>query len=170
MIRHLKFLWLALGVVWTFSCTLTAPPSAPANQSSGAVLIGTWRVVAFENREAGQGAWDHPFGLHPRGYFVYDATGHVSIQISDDTPPAKFASGDDHAPTPEEAKGAYLRYVAYFGTFTVDESRHVVIHHVEGSLRPSYMGTDQERPFVIQGNRLEIGDGRTWRRVLERVG
>jgi hypothetical protein len=165
MIRPLTFLWLALGAAWALSCTLTAP----VEKSSGASLIGTWRVVAFEDRETGQGAWDHPVGVHPRGYFVYDATGHVSIQICGEEPPAKFASGDDHAPTPEEAKGAYLRYIAYFGTFTVDESRHRVTHHVEGSLRPSYVGTDQERPFVLQGDRLEIGDGRTWRRVLERV-
>ena len=80
-----------------------------------------------------------------------------------------FASGNDFTPTPKEAKAVYLNYVAYFGTFSVDEKLHVITHHVEGSLIPSYIATDQQRPFSLNGDRLEIGDGKTWRRVLERV-
>jgi hypothetical protein len=45
----------------------------------------------------------------------------------------------------------------------------VVTHHVEGSLAPDYTDTDQPRPFTLTGDRLEISDGKTWRRVLERV-
>jgi hypothetical protein len=45
----------------------------------------------------------------------------------------------------------------------------VVTHHVEGSLAPEFTDTDQPRPFKLEGNRLEITDGKTWRRVLERV-
>jgi hypothetical protein len=45
----------------------------------------------------------------------------------------------------------------------------VVTHHVEGSLAPEFTETDQPRPFKLEGNRLEIGHGKTWRRVLERV-
>ena len=51
----------------------------------------------------------------------------------------------------------------------MDTYKHVVTHHVEGSLSPDYTDTDQPRPFKLQGDRLEIGDGKTWRRVLERV-
>ena len=46
-------------------------------------------------------------------------------------------------------KEAYLAYVAYFGTYTVDPKKDIVTHHVEGSLRVDYMGTDQVRPFHI---------------------
>jgi hypothetical protein len=151
------------------ACLAQSSCAPPAAQGSTSSLVGTWRLVVFDDRKDERSAWEHPFGAHPLGYFIYDATGHVSIQLCRGEPPAKFASGDDKAPTPEEAKAAYLRYAAYFGTFTVDEKRHVVIHHVEGSLGPSYVGTNQERPFVLQGDRLEIGDGKTWRRVLERV-
>ena len=34
---------------------------------------------------------------------------------------------------------------------------------------PDYTDTDQARPFKLEGDRLEIGDGKTWRRVAERV-
>ncbi len=57
---------------------------------------------------------------------------------------------------------------AYFGTYTVDTQKHAVTHHVEGSLAPEFTDTDQPRPFKLEGDRLEIGDGKTWRRLLER--
>ena len=41
--------------------------------------------------------------------------------------------------------------------------------NVEGSLAPDFTDTDQPRPFRLTGDRLEIGDGKTWRRVLERM-
>jgi hypothetical protein len=40
---------------------------------------------------------------------------------------------------------------------------------VEGSLAPDYTDTDQPRPYKLEGDTLEISDGKTWRRVLERV-
>src|SRR5215831_20056235 len=43
-------------------------------------LIGTWRVVEFGDLDK-EGKWAYRFGEHPRGYFVYDRTGHVHIQI-----------------------------------------------------------------------------------------
>jgi hypothetical protein len=39
-------------------------------------LIGTWRLVEFADLDK-NGKWQYRFGEHPRGYFVYDATGHV---------------------------------------------------------------------------------------------
>ena len=54
---------------------------------------------------------------------------------------------------------------AYFGTYTVDTKKHVVTIHVEGSLAPDYTDTDQPRPFKLEGDRLEISDGKTYRRA-----
>ncbi len=100
---------------------------------------------------------------------MYDGTGHMMVGFEKMPPPPKFASGDDWTPTPEEARAAYLGYIAYFGTYTVDEAAHAVTHHVEGSLNPSYFGTDQLRPATLEGNRLTLSDGKTFRVVWERV-
>jgi hypothetical protein len=134
-------------------------------------LIGTWRLVDFADLDK-DGTWQRRFGDNPRGYFVYDATGHVHIQIMKvpplaPFPEAKLAVGDP--PTPEHARAAYTAYVAYFGTYSVDAEKNIVTHHVEGSLAPDFTGTDQPRPFKLEGDRLQIGDGKSWRRVLERV-
>jgi hypothetical protein len=134
-------------------------------------LIGTWRLVKFADLDK-DGKWMYRFGEHPRGYFVYDETGHVHIQIMKFPPLAAFAEAnlaEGKPPTAEHALEAYSAYVAYFGTYTVEANRHIVTHHVEGSLSPDFTDTDQPRPFKLEGDRLEIGDGKTWRRVLERV-
>ena len=123
----------------------------------------------LDHRNIINGYW---FGEHPRGYFVYDATGHVHIQMMSVPPLAPFPeanSDDGKLPSAEHALAAYNAYFAYFGTYTVDGKKHLVTHHVEGSLAPDYTDTDQPRPFKLEGDRLEIGDGKTWRRVLERV-
>jgi hypothetical protein len=134
-------------------------------------LLGTWRLVEFADLDK-DGRWQRRFGETPRGYFVYDATGHVHIQIMKVPPLLPFPQANVAQGTPpsaENALAAYSAYVAYFGTYTVDAEKHVVTHHVEGSLAPEFTNTDQPRPFKLEGNRLEIGDGKTWRRVLERL-
>src|SRR6204780_65651 len=134
-------------------------------------LVGTWRLVEFADLDK-DGKWPYWFGEHPRGYFVYDATGHVHIQIMKAPPLKPFPeanSDDGKPPSPEHALAAYNAYFAYFGTYTVDAKNHVVTHHVEGSLAPDFTDTDQPRPFKLEGDRPEIGDGKTRRRVLERV-
>jgi hypothetical protein len=144
----------------------------PSQSSLQKQLIGTWRIVAYEDRKDKNdpnSEWTCPYGRNPKGYIVYDDTGHVMIQMMKSPSPPKFASGNDDKPTPQEALAVYDGNVAYFGRYTVDEARHVVIHHVEGGLRPSYVGTDQERPFELSGDRLIIGDQKTWQRILERV-
>jgi len=58
----------------------------------------------------------YTFGNPPSGYFIYDSTGHASIQIMT-TPPQQIASDP---PTPTQALAIYNNYIAYYGTYTVD--------------------------------------------------
>ena len=69
-----------------------------------------------------------------------------------------------------QARALLEGYAAYWGTYTVDANAGVVVHHVQRDARNTYIGTDQPRPFKLEGDRLVIGDGKTWTRVLERVG
>jgi hypothetical protein len=162
-----------MKVIHAICCSLllvsVASAQHPAEEAHA--LIGTWRLVEFADLDK-DGQWEYKYGEHPRGYIVYDATGHVHIQIMKVPPLAPFQeakTGNDGTPSADHAIAAYTAYAAYFGTYTVDEQKHVVTHHVEGSLKPDYTDTDQSRPFKLEGDRLEIGDGKTWRRVLERV-
>jgi len=135
-------------------------------------LVGTWRVVRFVDTDP-SGKVTYPFGEKPRGYIVYDPTGHLSVQIMRMPAQPTFAAGDDDKGTDAEVRAAYDGFVAYFGTYRVDEVNSVVIHVVEGSLKPSYTGTDQPRPFKLDGDVLIINvrdkDGSSGIREFHRV-
>lgn len=158
--RRIVAVALGLGLLGS---SMLASPSVKER------LGGTWRLVSIENRESPDAPWQKRFGDQPRGYIMYDATGHMAVQIEKTPVPSKFGADDDWKPTPDEALGVYLGYLAYFGTYTVDETSSVVTHHVEGSLRPSYAGTDQLRPATFEGDRLILSDGKKFRVVWERM-
>jgi hypothetical protein len=61
----------------------------------------------------------------------------------------------DNAPE-EELRNAVTGIVAYFGSYEVDESAHTVIHHVEASLFPSWVGTDLKRNFEFERGSLVL--------------
>jgi hypothetical protein len=150
--------------------------SAPRRAVAGITepgLVGTWRLVRFENR-ARDGSVARPYGEHPRGYFVYDPTGHLSIHIMRNPPLPPFASRDEDKASDVEKANAYGAYVGYFGTYRVDRIHHVLHHVVEGALNPAYTGTDQLRPYRLKGDILVIeaddpGDGTHYYRELHRV-
>jgi Lipocalin-like domain len=142
-----------------------AEPSTPTLRQR---LIGTWMLVSFQRRKSPDAQWKNAYGDNPRGYVIYDATGHMAVQIEKMPAPPRLAS-DDNQPTAEEAKLIYAGYVAYFGTFSVDEGSRVVTHRVEGALNPAYFGTEQRRPATLEGDRLTLSDQKTYRAVWERV-
>ena len=133
---------------------------------SGGELVGTWSLVSAEDRDPKTGKWiHHVFGDPPCGFFMYDAAGHASIQIMT-TPPTVIKKPD--SPTPDEALAIFNAYIAYFGTYEVDDAN--IYHHVEGALDPTQVGSVQTRPYQLSGDTLIIGDQVTYKRTLKRVG
>jgi hypothetical protein len=164
------------AVVLALCAAVIAAP--PANAGASKSLVGTWRLISFEDAEDGKII--RRFGEKPIGLFVYTADGHVIIQIANPANPACIAPGKKSGPgkkddlalpacSPEQMQPLLDGTVAYWGTYTVDMAAGDVIHHVVSDLSNGYGGTDQRRPFRLNGNRLVIGDGKTWTRVLERV-
>ncbi len=150
-----------------------AMPTAPVAAAPGEVgLVGTWRLIRYENIDS-RGTVSRPFGEQPKGHFIYGATGYLSIQIMRTPPTSPFASGDDRKGSDAEVRSAYDGYSAYFGTYRVDAAKHLLTHVIEGSLRPSFTGTEQLRPYRLRGDTLIIEvkgrDGFRYYRELHRV-
>ncbi len=153
------------------------PGTRGASSSDAGILVGTWKLVAIEERNAqGESVTPLDYGPEPVGLLVYDATGHMSAQaMRRGRPP--LPSDDVHLAPAERAKAAFVGYNAYFGTYKVDQRAGVVIHHVEGSLIPNWEGTDQRRRFTISGDKLVLeppafqagGQQRTRRLTWQRV-
>lgn len=137
-------------------------------------LVGTWRFESYEDRD-GAGKLVRPYGAAPAGLLIYDATGHMAVQIMK-TPPPDVASDDWERFTVAEKVALYDGYVAYFGRFEVDTARRVVVHLPEADLSRLYIGRREERHFELAGDRLVLSEtwtqsGVAWSgvRVLRRV-
>jgi hypothetical protein len=62
-------------------------------------------------------------------------------------------------------------YDAFFGTFTVDEVKHTVTNHVEGSVARQLVGRDLVRSFKFEGQQLiltPVAPDEHWTVVLEK--
>jgi hypothetical protein len=131
-------------------------------------LVGTWQLVKWDVFPANGGP--PRAGAYDIGRLHYDAAGQMSAHLM------SSANRSDASPaTDADRAAAYRRYLGYFGPFTVDEARGVVVHHVVGSSNPSWPGTEQVRYFNLaeDGERLSLslknGDRVTQTLTWERV-
>ena len=53
-------------------------------------------------------------------------------------------------------RSAYAGYIAYFGTYEVNEAGDTVVHHVHGALNPGWVGGDQVRRMRFDGELLVL--------------
>lgn len=125
-------------------------------------FIGTWRLIDQQSfREGGTSAY--PRGEEALGILMYDAAGNMQVQLA-----RQGSAGGDMS----SFKTAMENFLAYFGTYTIDESAQTVTHHVVGSSYPGYVGTNQVRQFALDGDTLTLtakgfgGDGEAETRVL----
>lgn len=139
------------------------------------LLVGTWRLVSFEY-ELANGATVAAYGPSPVGLLVYAADGLMSAQIMNPGRP-RFVSGDRRSGTHDELRAAVEGYIAYFGTYEVDEANGCVVHTELGDIFPNAVGTKQRRYFELVDDRLSLrvppvvlgGERMTARIVWERV-
>ena len=113
-------------------------------------LVGAWRLVSWENRAA-DGQVTYPMGTDALGYLLYSASGRFSVTISR-RGQAGFAAGDLLSGTTQEQARAVAGFVAYAGRYSFHADR--VVHHVELSLFPNWVGSDQQRWVELSADRL----------------
>jgi len=111
-------------------------------------LFGSWRLVSYETTDA-QGRKGRPYG-EAVGRISYDANGNMAGQVMrpDRTPVELDVSQARHA------AAAYAGYIAYFGSYEVAADGRSVVHHVQGSLNPAWVGGQQVRQLRFDGERL----------------
>jgi hypothetical protein len=119
-------------------------------------LVGTWKLVPSEFKyNYSDGQVVYPFGTDAIGLLMYTSNNYMSAQLMRPDRPS-LASGNVNKGTPEEIKAAFQGYIAYFGTYEVNVEQGIVIHHVEGSYFPNWVGQDLTRLFHLAGNRLTL--------------
>jgi hypothetical protein len=105
----------------------------PVLARDAARFLGTWRLVSDATT----------------GIMIYDSLGNMAAQVMPNRARRRYAAAE---PTPEEAKDAITGYLAYFGTYSVDEQARTVTHHRKGSINPGQVGDDVVRGYVFESN------------------
>jgi hypothetical protein len=136
-------------------------------------LVGTWTLVTFETRDE-DGQATHPFGRDAVGFLTYTAEGRMAVQFGR-AERARVTGGDWVNGGDAEIAAAGRDYFAYCGAYELRDG--AVIHRVESSLMPNWIGKEQVRLATLEGDKLTLatpplpigGDQRVahlvWRRV-----
>ena len=134
---------------------------AAAQDDAAKKIVGAWRYVGTTidgKPRAGRGD-------NPKGMIYYGSHGEMSVQIAPDIERPKAGA----VMTPDEAKIAVSNYIAYFGTYTIDEKAGTVTHHRQASVQPGDKG-DFVRAYEFKGDRLVLRPPNskqeiTWERI-----
>jgi hypothetical protein len=132
-------------------------------------IAGAWTLVSYAREDPASGVSTFPFGQKPAGTLLLLPGGRMAAVMTADgrepvTPGIEGAG---------EKQGKLFRTMtAYAGTYAVKGSALNI--HVEVAGLPEWVGTDQEREFVLEGDRLTIrsrptrssSDGRNYVYVL----
>ena len=139
---------LSIPIAAALTCgTLTAGAAEPLKQQ----LVGTWSVVSFVNENEKTGKTTKVFGSDPKGYFMFDAANHFSINLMRPGRP-KFGRRD--FPLPGETRAALEGMIVMFGDYKVNESENSISLQIIGGSFPAWDNTNQKRFITINGDEL----------------
>ena len=111
-------------------------------------LLGNWTLLSYVT-EHPDGTRGKPYG-DAVGRLSYDEHGNMSGQVMRPGR-SEVAPGEWGA---QQVRSAYAGYIAYFGTYQVNDAQDVVVHHVQGALNPGWVGGDQVRRMRFDGELL----------------
>ncbi|MFN6516224.1 MAG: lipocalin-like domain-containing protein [Nostoc sp. CreGUA01] len=115
-------------------------------------FLGTWRLISWEIRDS-DGNVSYPYGQDAAGLLIYAPDGYMSGTLTKPNRP-HFAGGDIFGGTLEEQALATQTYLAYCSRYEIKEKS--VLHYVEFSLFPNWVGMVQERFFEFKDGQLSL--------------
>ena len=115
-------------------------------------ITGSWSLLSFE-QQSQNGQLSYPLGPDASGSIFYLPNGHVSVNImqADRNPLINsklFENGNVHYRD--------IGYLAYSGTYHIEEDRGLMVHEVNVSLYPEWQGKPQIRILKLEGDILEL--------------
>ena len=151
--KRLCTIALSLVALLFLGCAL--PPSNSVNQQKTLKeqVIGTWIYVSVDTVRP-DGSRIPMFGPNPRGRAIFDGNGRYALMTSRSDLP-KFASNNRVEGTPEEYTAIVKGFISHFGKYTVNEADGTISFNIENSSFPNWNGTEQKRPFTINGDELK---------------
>jgi len=125
--------------IWSALILFLAGLAPAAVAQTARELVGTWELVSRIQRDSsGRVIPDSSLGAAPIGILVYDATGHVAVQLMKRQ--RRAASCAVTAKADRNNLAQIGGYDAYFGHYEVNPATHTVTHHLEAAIGPGDVG------------------------------
>lgn len=134
-----KFKWAALLALFLS----VMQPGLAADERA---VQGTWKLVSYEVEVQTSGEIMLPMGKSPTGYVIFTPESRVWFVLTGD--------GRKPAKTVEEKAALLDTVIAYTGTYRLEGDKWTT--SVEVAWNPAWVGTEQTRPFKVEGNRLQV--------------
>lgn len=109
-------------------------------------LIGAWRLVSYEREIKATGAKEPLLGKNPTGYIIFTPEGRYMEILT--------AEGRQAPKTDQDRADLLKSMFAYMGTYRLAADKFII--KVDGSWNPAWIGTEQEKFFKVDGERLQI--------------
>lgn len=148
---------LGLSVMTALGLAMLPVTAVAQQKSIKEQLVGTWTATSWEQANK-DGTKFQRFGANPKGVNMFDANGRFFVMFARADLP-KNASADPMKTTPDENKAVVEGMIAYYGTYTVDETGKTVTLRVEASSFPNQVGSEQKRTITsLTANELKLGN------------
>ncbi len=121
--------------------------------SISSLVTGTWRLVSYQEKLS-NGETVNPYGDTPQGMAIFEPGGYVSVQIMK-IPRVSFPVGYERA-TAEQVKAVHEAYLAYYGTWAIDETHNAIVENIRASNQPYFNNQMTTQSYDFQGKRLNL--------------
>jgi len=121
-------------------------------KTSNKKFVGVWKLKEW-TAELNNGQTVFPFGEDAKGQITYDEKDNMAVQIMKNNIP-QFLSEDPLKAQPEEMIVAYDGFIAYCGYYEVNLNSNQVVHQIEISSFPNWVGQNQIRYYEFKGDKL----------------
>jgi len=127
----------------------------PGPADLGQALIGTWRLVSFDHRDAEGRLLAAMYGDAPVGYLSYGPDGHFHLNVMR-AGRSRFRATLPEQGTEEERALAYSTALSYAGVWSVVDEPPVVTHHVRVCSFPNWIGASLRRAVQVDRRSLVL--------------
>jgi len=109
-------------------------------------IVGTWKLVSYVVEVQSTGEKMPVMGQKPTGYTAFLPSGRVFFVLT--------GEGRQAAKTDAEKASLLSTLVAYSGTYRIEGDKWIT--KVEVAWNPEWIGTEQTRPFKLEGDKLQV--------------
>jgi hypothetical protein len=118
----------------------------PSFADDSAKIQGVWKLVSFEVEIQATGQKELVWGKTPIGYAIFTPEGRVWFVLT--------GEGRKPPKTVQDRADLLDSLVAYTGTYRIEGDNWIT--KVEVAWNPAWVGTEQQRFFKVEGDRLSV--------------